>query len=86
MHYLEIIIIAAVVLLVAKFLLKVNTKSLISLLINILLGIIVIWLVNMFGSSLGIAIPLNFITALVVGILGLPGVIILILLNLIGVI
>lgn len=86
MHYLEIIIIAAVVLLVAKFLLKVNTKSLISLLINILLGIVVIWLVNMFGGSLGIAIPLNFITALVVGILGLPGVIILILLNLIGVI
>lgn len=86
MHYLQIILVAAVVLLLAKFVLKINTRRLIELIINILLGIIVIWLINQFGSSLGIAIPLNFITALVVGVLGLPGVIILVLLNLIGVI
>ena len=86
MHYLEIIVVAVVVLLLAKFLLGVNTKRLIELIINILLGILVIWLINKFGGSLGISIPLNFITALVVGILGLPGVIILILLNLIGII
>ena len=86
MHYLQIAIVAVVVLLLAKFLLGVNTKRLVELIINILLGILVIWLINKFGGSLGISIPLNFITALVVGVLGLPGVIILILLNLIGII
>ena len=86
MHYLQIIIVAAIVLLLAKFIFKVNTKRLIELIVNILLGIVVIWLINTFGSSLGISIPLNFITALVVGVLGIPGVIILILLNLIGII
>ncbi len=86
MHYLQIILVAAVVLLLAKFIFRVNTKRLIELIINILLGIVVIWLINTFGSSLGISIPLNFITALVVGILGIPGVIILVLLNLIGII
>ena len=86
MHYLQIVLVAAVVLLLAKFVLRINTRRIIELIINILLGIIVIWLVNKFGSSLGTPIPLNFITALVVGILGLPGVIILILLNLIGII
>lgn len=86
MHYLQIIIVAAIVLLLAKFIFKVNTKRLIELIVNIILGIVVIWLINTFGSSLGISIPLNFITALVVGILGIPGVIILVLLNLIGII
>ena len=86
MHYLQIIIVAAIVLLLAKFIFKVNTKRLVELIINILLGIVVIWLINKFGGSLGISIPLNFITALVVGILGIPGVIILVLLNLIGII
>lgn len=86
MSYLTMILVAIIVLLLAKFVLKVNTKRLIELIINILLGIVVIWLINKFGSSLGISIPLNFITALVVGVLGIPGVIILVLLNLIGII
>lgn len=86
MSYLTMILIAIIVLLLAKFVLKVNTKRLIELIINILLGIVVIWLINKFGGSLGISIPLNFITALVVGVLGIPGVIILVLLNLIGII
>ena len=84
MDYLTIILVAVIVLLLAKFVLRINTRGLIGLLINILLGIIVIWLLNKFGGPLGISIPLNFITALIVGILGIPGVIILVLLNLIG--
>lgn len=86
MDYIQIIIIAIVVLLLAKFVLNLNIKRIIELIINILLGIIVLWLINRFGGSLGISIPINIITALVVGILGLPGVIILLLLNLIGII
>ncbi len=86
MNYITMILIAAIVLLLAKFVLKVSPRRLIELVINILLGIIVIWLINTFGGSLGISIPLNFLTALVVGVLGIPGVIILVLLNLIGII
>ena len=86
MNYLTIILIAIIVLLLAKFVFHVNAKRLIELIINIVIGLVVLWLINKFGGSLGIFIPINFITALVVGILGVPGVIILILLSLIGII
>ena len=86
MNYLTMILVAVIVLLIAKFVLNVNLKRLIELIINIVLGIVILWLLNKFGGSLGIAIPINIITALVVGILGVPGVIILVLLNLIGII
>ncbi len=86
MNYLTIILTAIVVLLLAKFVFRVNLKRIIELIINVILGIIVLWLINRFGGSLGINIPVNIITGLVVGVLGLPGVIILLLLNLIGII
>ena len=86
MNYLTIILTAIIVLLLAKFVFHVNLKRIIELVINVLLGIIVLWLINKFGGSLGISIPVNIITGLVVGVLGLPGVIILLFLNLIGII
>ena len=86
MNYLTIILTAIVVLLLAKFVFHVNLKRIIELVINVLLGILVLWLINRFGGSLGINIPVNIITGLVLGVLGLPGVIILLLLNLIGII
>ena len=86
MNYLTMILIAVIVLLVAKFILNLNLRRIVELAINIVLGILVLWLLNKFGGSLGISIPINVITAIVVGILGIPGVIILVLLNLIGII
>lgn len=86
MNYFTMILIAVIVLLVAKFILNLNLRRIIELAINIVLGILILWLLNKFGGSLGISIPINIITALVVGILGIPGVIILVLLNLIGII
>lgn len=86
MNYLTMVLVAIIVLLVAKFILNLNLRRIIELAINIVLGIIVLWLLNKFGGSLGISIPINVITAIVVGILGIPGVIILVLLNLIGII
>ena len=38
-------------------------------------------LVNTFGSTIGITIPFNIITALIAGILGVPGVIALIIIG-----
>lgn len=86
MHYLYVILVAAVLLLVSKYVFNVSYKTLGELVLNVLLGILILWLVNKFGGSIGIPnIPINVITALVVGIFGLPGVIVLILLYYFGV-
>ncbi len=81
MKYLYIVLFAAILLLILKFIFNVSLKTIGELILNIVIGIIVLWLVNKFGGSLGIPnIPINVITALVVGVFGLPGVIVLILL------
>jgi inhibitor of the pro-sigma K processing machinery len=86
MEYLYIIIIGLVVLAIAKFLLNLKIRKLFTLVLNIVLGIVVLWLVNTFGSSIGIYVPINIITILVVGLGGLPGVILLIVFSITGVI
>lgn len=47
------------------------------LIINAIIGGLVLWVINYFGSYFGIHIPLNPITALTVGFLGIPGVVLL---------
>ena len=44
MSYLTMILVAIIVLLVAKFILNLNLRRIIELAINIVLGIIVLWL------------------------------------------
>ena len=56
-------------------------KLIIKLIINGLIGGIIIWLINLIGASFGFVLTLNWITALIVGILGVPGVIILVILH-----
>ena len=56
-------------------------KKILKLLLNIALGIVMILLVNTFVGNIGLHIPFNFVTAIVSGILGIPGVIALIILN-----
>ena len=73
------LVIVAVALL--KLLLK-PIKFVFKLLINTALGFVLLWLVNFFGDPLGISIGLTFINALVVGFMGVPGVILLVLLEL----
>ncbi len=81
MKYLYIVLFAAILLLILKFIFNVSLKTIGELILNVVIGIIVLWLVNKFGGALGIPnIPINVITALVVGVFGLPGVIVLILL------
>lgn len=81
MNYLYIILVAALLLVVLKYVFNVSLKTLGELLLNIVIGLLVLWLVNKFGGAIGIPnVPINFLTALIVGIFGLPGVIVLILL------
>lgn len=56
-------------------------KIIFKLLINIILGGLLLMVVNIFGAGFGLHIPFNTITALISGILGLPGVILLIILQ-----
>jgi inhibitor of the pro-sigma K processing machinery len=82
-YYIRVAIIAIIVILIAKFLFHAKGKELIGIIVNAIVGFIVIWLINYTGL---ISIPLNIVTSLVVGILGIPGVVILILLVLLGII
>lgn len=56
-------------------------KKIIKLVINVVLGLIMILIVNTFGSGISLHIPFNYVTAIVAGFLGIPGVMGLIVLN-----
>ena len=83
MEYLKIAAIALIVILIAKFLFHLNGKKLVSLIVNAIVGLIILWLINLTGL---ITLPINIITCLLVGIFGVPGVILLILLVFLGII
>lgn len=55
-----------------RFLL-VPLKWIVRMILNSVVGGIVILLINYFGASLGMLLPLNPITAAIIGILGVPG-------------
>lgn len=56
-------------------------KKIFKLIINIALGILLILITNIFGERIGLHIPFNFVTAIISGTLGVPGVICLIILH-----
>lgn len=56
-------------------------RILMRLLYNGIIGGLLLWLVNLVGSFFGVTIPINPITALAAGFLGVPGVVLLLLLR-----
>lgn len=49
-------------------------KKILGLVVNIVIGIALLYIFNIFGAGiLGFVLPINWITALIVGILGIPG-------------
>lgn len=82
--YLIIIGIIAVIFVIAKYVLKLNTRKVIGLLVNCLLGALILWLIN--WLPIGLNIPLNWITILVTGVFGVVGVLVLVVLALCGII
>ena len=55
-------------------------KMILKLVLNSLAGGLVILLINAVGAALGLMIPLNFLNAVIVGVLGLPGAVLLLIL------
>ncbi len=52
-------------------------KLMFKLLINAVIGGVVLWVINYFGTYFNIHIPLNPVTALTAGFLGIPGIVML---------
>lgn len=61
---------------------KLPLKLIIKLLINGLTGLIMLSIVNFVGDSFGITVNINAFTSLIAGFLGIPGVIALVIFNL----
>lgn len=61
---------------------KLPLKLIIKLLINGLTGLIMLSIVNFIGDSFGITVNINVFTSLIAGFLGIPGVIALVIFNL----
>ena len=79
MDFSMIIVIAAIVLgvIIVLRLLAKPIRFIFKLLINTVLGFVLLWLINFFGGGLGIVLELSLLNALVVGLLGIPGVLLL---------
>lgn len=56
-------------------------KLLLKLVFNTIIGGAIIYIINLIGANFGFHIGLNIITSLVVGILGIPGAILLLILQ-----
>lgn len=56
-------------------------KFLFKLLINTGLGFVALFLLNFFGDFLGISLGINWINALVIGVFGFPGLVLLLLIK-----
>ncbi len=63
------------------WLLLVPLKFLLRFLLNGLIGGVVLWLLNMVGGLIGVTVAINPVTALTVGFLGIPGLILILLLQ-----
>ncbi|MGI5936849.1 MAG: pro-sigmaK processing inhibitor BofA family protein [Oscillospiraceae bacterium] len=61
--------------------LKTPIKLALKLLVNAIVGFLSLFVVNLFGSFIGISLGVNWLNAIVVGFLGLPGVILLLLIK-----
>ena len=79
MSLLVTILIAALLILLVIRIFKKPIRFIFKLLFNTVLGYIVLILVNHFGMYVGLSLPIDLLKAVIVGFLGLPGVILLLL-------
>lgn len=73
---------ALIVLYLILKVLSLPIKLIVKLLANGLIGGVIIFVINLIGSSFNFALPLEWWSAILVGILGIPGAIILVLIQL----
>ena len=81
MEWIGIGIIALIAVVLVLKLLSAHIRIAMKLLINGLVGFVVLFLLNFAGEWVGISLGINWINAIVVGVLGAPGVVLLLLLK-----
>ena len=69
-----------VLLYVVGWLLLVPLRIILKFIYNAIIGGIILWLLNLVGGLFGIKVAINPVTALIVGFLGIPGLILILLL------
>lgn len=74
-------IIAIIVLWIILKLLSVSTKTLMTLLWNGIAGLVLLFVFNLVGSIFGLQVEVNALNSIVAGIFGIPGIIVLLLLQ-----
>ena len=82
MEYLSFLVALIVLFLVLKII-AAPIKIIIKLMLNALAGGVVLFLINMIGAGFGFVLDINWITSLIVGIFEVPGVILVILLQIV---
>ena len=70
-----------VLLYVVGWLLLVPLRIILKFIYNAIIGGIILWLLNLVGGLIGITVAINPVTALIVGFLGFPGLILFLLLH-----
>lgn len=78
---LAMVFLGFLVYLVGKVLLK-PFKLIFKLLYNSIAGLLALWFINLLGAYLGFHLPVNWLTVLLVGFLGIPGLLLVIVLKL----
>ena len=82
MESLPSLLIVAVVVILAILLIRLlgkPLKKIIKLVLNSIFGYVLLFAVNFFGDPIGIHLEMNLLNAIITGILGIPGVILLVL-------
>lgn len=82
MDYMAYFLVAIVCLFLVVKLFSWPLKILFRLLANAVLGAILLFVVNFFGAYFNFSLPINWVTVLIAGFLGVPGVIFLIIFKL----
>ena len=80
MSYLSFFI-AIVILFIVLKLISLPLKLIIKLMVNAFLGGAILFLINLVGARFGFVLDINWLTSLLVGFLGVPGVIVVVILH-----
>ncbi len=81
MEWIGIAILAVIAVILVLRLLSAPLRLAVKLLINALVGFAVLFLLNFAGGFVGLSLGINWLNAIVVGIFGAPGVVLLLLLK-----
>ena len=82
MEYLSFLI-ALIVLYIVLKIIAAPVKIIMKLMINAFVGGVVLFLINLVGAGFGFVLNITWLTSLIVGIFGVPGVVLVILLQII---